>query len=218
MYHLPIQFAQKLEGKTCFVSRVKKNIESHQEFPLFTLHQIVYKILRKGEKANYYTNRLAGETTFSNVENAISSVTGHIPSDSAVKKIYYQIRAHKNQNINLKEFNNGSEYLQQYQAHLGDELDWEDSMQTATWLLNHGNVSSLYRFLYKNIILVKPELLDLPTNKTAKKFFLAWCEWISNYTKWNIYVVDHRGQIKQYQNGTFVTTKNSDSRESLFLC
>uniref|UniRef100_C5DB14 Uncharacterized protein n=1 Tax=Geobacillus sp. (strain WCH70) TaxID=471223 RepID=C5DB14_GEOSW len=204
MFRLPIEFVRTLEGKTCFVSRVKKDIELCKEFPLFTLHQIVYKILRKGERANYYTSRLAGEETFSNVRNAITAITGQTPNDSKVKEVYYQIRAHKNKSMDIREVHNGSQYLKQYQSYLKDELDWDDSMQTATWLLKKGQVSSLYKFSFQNIILIKPELLEYPNNANAKDFFFTWCEWISDHTKWNVYMVDKQGQVKKYHNGCFI--------------
>lgn len=216
MFNLPTDFANTLQGRTCFVSRVKKNTNLCAEYPLFTLHQIVYKVLKKSPAETYYTNRLAGEFTFSNVENALITVNHSHPDPTKIKKVYYQIRSHKNQITDIQKTIEYKKYLQKYQEFLGDQMDWDDSMQTATWMLNQGNVSSLYKFPYDNIVLVQPELLNLPTNKNAKDFFLSWCEWISNYTKWNVYSIDKNGIAQKYNNGSFVPYKQHSTQSAVF--
>lgn len=213
---LPIKFAKTLEGSTCFVSRVRKNIELNAEYPLFTLHQIVYKILRKGERSNYYTNRLSGGLTYKNIKHAITSISGYGVTDSHINDIYHKIRAHKNTNRNLIHTPNGIEYLSKYQSLLGDEMDWEDSMHTATWMLKQAIVSSLHKFPYQNIILVKPELLGDPRNNSSKEFFLAWCEWISHYTTWNIYIFNQRGTVYQYINNQYKIIRSDLLKDRCF--
>ena len=206
MYRLPVHFASSLRGKSCFVSRVKHNVQESAGYPLFSLHQIVGKIIKKGETGGYYTNKFAGESTYTNVENAVMSVTG---STLHTTDTYYQIRAHKNKSFDIRNAHQGSQFLTHYQNHLQDGLDWDDSMQTATWMLEHSPVSSLNNFSYQNIILVQPELLGQSRNRNAKEFFITWCNWIENYTRWNVYIVNNSNKVFKLQDGKFQRIQSS---------
>lgn len=213
MYRLPIEFAATLPGKSCFISRVKHNIEQPSaEFPFFTLHSIVGKIIKKGEKSSFYTSKFSGEDTFNNVKKAVKSVTD---STLYVHDTYYKIRAHKNKSFDIRTEDQGAQYLYQYQSHLEDGIDWDDSMQTATWMLKNSPISSLNNFPYQNIILIQPELLGQARNHNAKEFFKTWCEWIEDYTNWNIYIVDNKGNTFQLNNGKLQNIKSSVSNGTL---
>lgn len=195
MYRLPVHFASSLQGNTCFVSRTKNNIEQNSHIPLFTLHSIVGKIIKSGETNRYYSSRFRGGSTFLNVKSAIQETTGHT---YATREVYYHLRHHKNRCVDMKWVPNGELYLQKYQDLLNDGLDWEDSVETANWMLKQSPVSSLDRFPYSNIILVLPDVLNQDRNKTTRKFFNSWCEWIENYTNWNVYIVS-RDHLRIYK-------------------
>lgn len=193
-----INFANSLQGKTCFVSRVRKGINPIPGIPLFTLHQIVFKILKSGERGQHFTPHLHGPESKFILQKALQE-NGNLPNQLTVNEMDYRIRSHKNKAIDMNSDFTDAKYLSLYQQYLNNSLDWEDSLQLATWLIQNDDVRTLYKFSFQNIILVKPELLAQQNNRNAREFFEAWSEWITNYTRWNIYSINQYGIVTQIQ-------------------
>lgn len=196
-------FAKYINGSTCLVSRRKQNPNVVNEYPFYTLHQIADRVLRKTSNPNYYVNRYKGEEMYKNVKYALHKTLGRIPTESEVKNACYQIRGHKNCSMNMNTVENGNQILSHYLSATGDGLDWEESLQIAAWYLNKDIVLTMHKFYFQNIILVQPELLELPSNKNAFNLFMAWCRWLEKYTNSNVYIINNQGVVWHFQNNQF---------------
>lgn len=203
-----IYYAQKLidslEGRSCMISRINCAEEIERPDNYFTLHQVVYKVLKKSDSGF----ELSGELMFKFVRLALQEVFKEFPSKEDVLRYYHLIRGHKNSLQELKNLPKGSEVLSHYQRSIAEGMDWEDSLQSASWLLKNGYITSLYQFKFNNIILVQPQLLLQPRNKNSLAFFLALSTWMEDYTRNRIFVVSNQGVVKQFLQGEFKITRN----------
>jgi hypothetical protein len=203
-YYFAECLANRFHGKTCFVSRRKKPINIPLTKPFYTLHSLVYKVL--GHNGSFTPETLKKELTgpemFQNVKISLEKTLGREVSKEEVLHYYYKLREHQNYGVNISTTDNGLPFLNNYQqTHKG--LDWEESLQLATWYLNQDIVTNLHSFNYRNIILVQPELLTEKRNKNALDFFRALCNWSTRHTNWEIYSVTSQGIVYRYQNGSF---------------
>jgi hypothetical protein len=213
IYHAQ-ELAENLKGSTCLVSRKRLKPHIICNYPFYTLHRISARVLQKTSNPSYYIDRLAGEEMYRNVRYALTNNLGRIPTEAEVKDSYYQIRNHKNCALNMNTAVNGTQILSQYQKVSGEGMDWEESLQNATWFLNNNYISSLYKFHYQNIILVQPELLEKACNKNAFDLFMAWCKWMPKHTLSKIYVVKNEGMVWQYENNQFNIYNTKSSSQS----
>lgn len=201
-YIIGKKLAEVLDGRTCFTSRIK---ERDFNGYLATLHSLVYKVLRKSNTYNdrdNLQNKLLGKKMYDNVVKATSDI-GDASTSKIVLDYYYGLRLHQNYGPNLNSLNNGSDFLEKYQSLKGDAMDWEESMQLATWYLKNDIVDSLENFNYDNIILFRPELLDKPWNRNARDFFQALCQWSERHTNLNIYYIYENGEIYHLADGEY---------------
>lgn len=222
-YQFAEAFANQQKGRTCLISRVKEqsNLNINQSF--CTLHSLAYKILRRSntfQNANCLNGKLSGDSTFNNVKFAIKkSLNEDITEDQALE-YYYRLREHQNSGRNINSLQSGATVLHEYQFSKGNTMDWEESMQLATWYLNEEMVHSIDRFDYNNIILLQPDLLKRKSNKNALDFFQAFCKWSDNYTNWNIYLINRKGEVYHYQDTNYKIIKYKDDcqlQSSLFV-
>ena len=165
----------------------------------FTLHQVAYKVLKKSSSGF----ELSGELMFEFVEKAVKEVFQVIPSEEEVTKYYRLIRDHKNNLHELKDLPMGFKVLTQYQKNIAEGMDWEDSLQSASWLLNNNYVTDLYKFEFNNIILVQPQMLLAENNKNALDFFLALSTWMEDYTRNSVFTVGEQGIVNVFSRGNF---------------
>jgi uncharacterized protein YbcV (DUF1398 family) len=200
------EFTKQLQGRTCTTSRIKeKQVNGY----FCTLHSLVYKVLRKSSSDNEVVQlkkRLSGEETFENVQHATASIKG-IYSTRETLRYYYSLRAHQNYGTNISVLEGGTDLLNDYQAIKKDTMDWEESMQLATWYLKNDVVYSIEKFNFDNLVLLRPELLNQARNKNTLDFFKALSEWSSRHKKMNIYYVTSKGKAYIYTNGKYETTK-----------
>ncbi|MFF2501134.1 hypothetical protein [Peribacillus sp. NPDC058075] len=196
--------SQALEGNSCLISRTHCPREMERPENFFTLHRLVYKILKTQPSNHILTEQLSGGLMKYNVKKAIFQVAQQEPDERMVTHYYHLIRDHKNKLAGLKNDPFGMQILSRYQSILSQAMDWEDSFQTAAWLLRNSDITDLYQFSYQNIILVQPHLIYRQNNTNALDFFYSFCEWIENFTKRNVYIVDHQGLVSKYENSKFI--------------
>lgn len=198
-FYFAQSFIENLEGRSCIVSRRHCPKEIVRPDNFFTLHQLVYKVL-KISTSNF---ELSGELMFKYVRAALQDTFKVVPSKEKTATYYHSIRNHKNSLSNLRDLPKGLEVLNRYQKSIAEGMDWEDSMQSATWLLNNSHVTSLYKFQFNNIILVQPQLLLSESNKNALDFFFALSNWMENYTRNRVFTIDNQGVVKEFNQGNF---------------
>ena len=210
IYSAGDRLVNNLNGETCFISRLKEQ-EVNGYFS--TMHSLVYKVLRRG---NAYRNRenlqekLSGQLMFNNIRAALTNVLGYTPSNKQVLDYYYNLRTHQNYGTNINLLHNGNSLLETYQEIKNDTMDWEESMQLATWYLKEDIVHSIEKFNFNNVVLLRPELLNQERNKNARDFFLALCEWSERHTDWNIYLITKEESVYRYQDGKFKALNNNN--------
>lgn len=202
---------KQLNGKTCFISRVK---EKGMVDNFSTLHSLVYKVLKQ---SNNYPNKedlnkkLTGGLMKKNIKQAALNTIGESLSDKQILDYYYSIRNYQNTG------EEGDCLLNNYKKIKGDTMDWEESMQLATWYLNEDIVDSIDSFDFDNIVLLHPELLGQKRNKNALDLFLALCQWSIRHTNWNIYYVTQNGECCLYLKGSDQILKNTHPIKSFSL-
>jgi hypothetical protein len=149
-YYYAEKLANRLNGRTCFISRKHSYVQLTRDF--YTLHSLTYKVLRKSNSFSpkSLNQRLSGELMFQNVKISLEKTFNRKVSKKEVRYYYYKLRKHQNYGQNLNTVNRGLSLLKNYQE-INDGLDWEESMQLATWYLEQDVVRTLYKFNYKNI-------------------------------------------------------------------
>jgi hypothetical protein len=193
------RFGNQLEGRSCIISRLHCPEEIERPENYFTLHQIVYKVLKKSSSSF----ELSGELMLEYVQGAIEEVFNEMPSEETVLKYYLLIRDHKNNSADLVTTSRGLEVLNAYHRKIAEGMDWEDSLRSATWLLKKDSINSLYQFQFDNIILAQPEILKSNNNKNALEFFLALSNWMENYTRHKVFIVSEKGVVWKLNKGKF---------------
>jgi hypothetical protein len=193
------QLINNLEGRSCIISRKHCPKEIVRPDNFFTLHQLVYKVL----KVSAGRFELSGELMIKYVGLALRDIFKTVPPMEKVLTYYYLIREHKNSLSKISELPKGLEVLSHYQKSIAEGMDWEDSLQSASWLLKKGYVNSLYHFQFDNIILVQPQLLGEKKNKNALEFFLALSNWMEDYTRNEVFTVNNQGVVMKFNQGNF---------------
>lgn len=183
----PIQ----LSGTTCYISRIKDHEANIGSQPFSTFHSIVYKILRRtniGNNLKTLNALLVGEEMKELVKIALTQLFSQPPTEELFNLYYKHLRNHLNGVTHISTLQYGEQFLVIYENIKRKGLDWEESLQLATWYLENNHVDAIINFKFENLVLLNYDLLLHPRNKNALLFFKALCKWNNRNNAYNIYV------------------------------
>lgn len=179
-----------LQGTTCYISRIKDHGQDIGRSSFATLHSLVYKVLRLtnvGYSRSGLHEILVGSEMKILVKRALTQILSISPTDQLVDDYYIALRKYEaGEMVFNKPY--GKSFLNAYNALKKKGLDWEESLQLATYYLENNHVGELKGFNFKNIILLNPELLKQPRNQNAYLFFKAFYKWNQKNNYYNIYI------------------------------